>query len=61
MSIYAKEYTYGKIITEKSKREVWDLKLYAERKGTDELCLFREIILDLLFQRETMGLFWDGS
>lgn len=59
MSTYVKGYTRGKIITQKSRRGVWDLKLYAERKGTDELCLFRGRILDLLFQRGIMGLFWD--
>ena len=61
MSTYVKEYTHGRIITKKSKRGVWDLKLYAERMGTDEFCLFRERNLDLLFQREIMGLFWDGT
>jgi len=44
-----KEYTPGNIVTIKSKRGVWDMKLYAERKGTVELCWFRERILDLLF------------
>lgn len=60
MRTHVKEYTHVKLITKKSKRGVWDLKVYSVRKGTYELCLLREIILDLLFQREIMGLFWDG-
>lgn len=55
-----KEYTHGKLITKKSKRGVWDLKLYAIRKGTYELCLLRETIFGFAFPKEITSLFWDG-